>query len=77
MAIFGRNPKLKRPAKIFCKAHNFVPCWNFDKRIFVFKLWDAVDADCGIAHGIARVNPATRTRAIGTYFTGQFLVIDL
>jgi hypothetical protein len=34
----------------------------FDKRIFASKTWDAVDAE----RGIARVNRATRTRAIGT-----------
>jgi hypothetical protein len=29
-------PKIKsdRAGKIFCKAHNFVPRWNFDERIF-------------------------------------------
>jgi hypothetical protein len=25
MAIFGQKSKLKRPAKIFCEAHNFGP----------------------------------------------------
>jgi hypothetical protein len=28
--------KVVRPAKIFCKAHYFVPQVDFDKRIFVF-----------------------------------------
>jgi hypothetical protein len=65
--------KLKRPAKIFGEAHNFVPGWNFDKQIFAFKAWDAVDADCGIA----RVNRATHARAIGTYLRYQFISVYL
>ena len=46
---------------------------NFDKPFLPYKLWDAVDADCGIA----RVNRATRARAIGTYLRRQFLAEDL
>jgi hypothetical protein len=29
-----RNGLLKRPAKIFCEAHNFIPCLDFDELIF-------------------------------------------
>ena len=63
--LYLENPILKRPAKIFCEAHNFGLWWNFDKWIFVCKTWDAADADCSIA----RVNRTTRGRAIGTYST--------
>jgi hypothetical protein len=68
-----RNGLLGMPAKIFCEAHNFVPWWNFDKRVFAWKAWDAGDAD----RGIARVNRAPRARAIGTYLLGHFLVLHL
>jgi hypothetical protein len=36
-------------------------------------MWDAADAD----RGVARVNRATRARAIGAYLRGQFLVDHL
>jgi hypothetical protein len=55
--------------KIFCEAHNFVSWWNFDERLVAFKAWDAGDAD----RGIARVNRATRARAIGAYLRRQFI----
>ena len=54
--------------KIFCEAHNFVSSWNFDERLVAFKAWDAGDAD----RGIARVNRATRARAIGTCLRSHF-----
>jgi len=41
--------------------------------IFALKAWDAGDAD----RGIARVNRATRARAIGTYFCVHFLAHHL
>jgi hypothetical protein len=49
MAIFRQKSKVIWPAKIFCEAHNFVPCWNFDKQFVAIKEWDTVDADRGIA----------------------------
>ena len=41
--------------------------------MFTFQLWDTVDAD----RGIARVNRATRGRAIGTYLRAQKIPEDL
>jgi hypothetical protein len=66
---FWTKSKVIRPAKIFWEAHNFVPGWNFDKRYLTVKAWELGDAD----RGIARVNRATRARAIGTYLLGQFI----
>jgi hypothetical protein len=73
MAISGQKSKVIRPAKIFCEAHNFVPRWNFDKRIFAAESWDAADAD----RGIVRVNRATHAQAIGEYFCVHFSVVYL
>ena len=70
--IWG-NPNNKRPAKIFCDAHNFVPRWNFDKRFVACKTWNAEDAD----RGIVRVNRVTRGRAIGTYLRTHFGSVHL
>ena len=42
----------------------------FDKLFVACEAWDAGDAD----RGFARVNRATRPRAIGTYLQRQFLV---
>ena len=55
--------------KIFCEAHNFVQWWNFDERFVACRAWGAGDAD----RGIARVNRATRARAIGTYLRRLFI----
>jgi hypothetical protein len=71
MAIFGQKSKVVRPAKIFCETHNFGPWRDFDKNIFAFEIWDAADAD----HGIARVNRATRARY--WHIRGQFLAFHL
>ena len=49
------------------EAHNFVSWRDFDNRIFAFKTWDTADAD----RRVARVNRATRVRAIGTYLRRQ------
>ena len=40
---------------------------------FASKAWDAGDAD----YGVARVNRATRARAIGTYLRSQFISVHL
>jgi hypothetical protein len=45
----------------------------FDKRVFAGKTWNAADAD----RGIARVNCATRGRAIGTYLRTHFGSVHL
>jgi hypothetical protein len=64
--------KVIGPAKIFWEAHNFGPS-DFDKRIFASKAWDAGDVD----RGIARVNHATRARAIGTCLRTHFGTVYL
>jgi hypothetical protein len=73
LAIFGKIQTNNGRQKIFYKAHNFVPWWNFDKRFVASKAWDAEDVD----RGIARVNRATHARAICTYLRCHFLAEDL
>jgi hypothetical protein len=66
---FVQKSKLKRPAKIFCEAHNFVPRRNFDKRFVVGKAWDAEAED----RGIAPVNRTTRALLAHTYGINLFI----
>jgi hypothetical protein len=62
----GRQKFSARPITL---AHDEI----LTNRFFASKAWDAGAADCGIA----RVNRATRARAIGTYLRYQFISVYL